>query len=81
MRLKENMTFQSSVCLPYIGPASFEFARILRDVGIKVYHSSSNKLFRIFALMRMVKMIFRNLECVAFLANTVWFYQRRPTRI
>ena len=36
-----------SVCLPYIGPASFAVVRILRDVGIKVYHSSNNKLFRV----------------------------------
>ena len=38
---------QSSVCLPYIGPASHKIERILRnEAGIKVYHSSENKLFR-----------------------------------
>jgi hypothetical protein len=36
-----------SVCLPYIGPASHKIERILRnEAGIKVYHSSENKLFR-----------------------------------
>jgi hypothetical protein len=43
----QQIEYQSSVCLPYIGPASHEIERILRnEAGIKVYHSSENKLFR-----------------------------------
>ena len=37
----------AKLCLPYIGPASHKIERILRnEAGIKVYHSSENKLFR-----------------------------------
>ena len=44
---KENMTFQSSVSLPYIGPALFKIARILREVGIQVnpYEAKNRVVF------------------------------------
>ena len=45
--IHQKIEYQSSVCLPYIGPASHKIERILRnEAGIKVYHSSENKLFR-----------------------------------
>jgi hypothetical protein len=45
--IHQKIDYQSSVCLPYIGPASHKIERILRnEAGIKVYHSSENKLFR-----------------------------------
>ena len=45
--IQQKIEYQSSVCLPYIGPASHKIERILRnEAGIKVYHSSENKLFR-----------------------------------
>jgi hypothetical protein len=45
--IQQKIEYQSSVCLPYIGPASHKIERILRNkAGIKVYHSSENKLFR-----------------------------------
>ena len=37
---------QSSLSLPYIGSAPLKFERILKEVGIQVYHSSLDKLFR-----------------------------------
>ncbi|XP_038064046.1 uncharacterized protein LOC119734578 [Patiria miniata] len=37
-------TVSPSVTLPYIGPASHHLQRILRQAGVKVYHSSGNKL-------------------------------------
>ena len=44
--IQQKIEYQSSVCLPYIGPASHKIERILRnEAGIKVYHSSENKLF------------------------------------
>ena len=45
--IQQKIEYQSSVCLPYIGPASHKIERILRnEAGIKVYHSSENKLFQ-----------------------------------
>jgi hypothetical protein len=45
--IHQKIEYQSSVCLPYIGPASHKIEIILRnEAGIKVYHSSENKLFR-----------------------------------
>jgi hypothetical protein len=45
--IQQKIEYQSSVCLPYIGPASHKIEIILRnEAGIKVYHSSKNKLFR-----------------------------------
>ena len=45
--IQQKIEYKSSVCLPYIGPASHKVERILRnEAGIKVYHSSENKLFR-----------------------------------
>ena len=45
--IQQKIEYQSSVCLPYIGPASHKIERILKnEAGIKVYHSSENKLFR-----------------------------------
>ena len=45
--IQQKIEYQSSVCLPYMGPASHKIERILRnEAGIKVYHSSENKLFR-----------------------------------
>ena len=44
--IQQKIEYQWSVCLPYIGPASHKIERILRnEAGIKVYHSSENKLF------------------------------------
>ena len=43
-RTQEN-EYHSYVCLPYIGPASHKIERILKKGGIRVYHSSENKLF------------------------------------
>ena len=45
-RVQRKTEYQSSVCLPYIGPASHQIERILKEVGVQVYHSSQNKLFR-----------------------------------
>ncbi len=45
-RVQQKTEYQSSVCLPYIGPASHKIERILKEVGVQVYHSSQNKLFR-----------------------------------
>ncbi len=45
-RVQQKTEYQSSVCLPYIGPASHKLERILKEVGVQVYHSSQNKLFR-----------------------------------
>ena len=45
--MQQMIEYQSSVCLPYIGPASHKIERILKnEAGMKVYHSSKNKLFR-----------------------------------
>jgi hypothetical protein len=45
--VQQKIEYQSSVCLPYIGPASHKIDRMLKnEAGIKVYHSSENKLFR-----------------------------------
>ena len=45
--IHQKIEYQSSVYLPYIGPASHKIERVLRnEAGIKVYHSSENKLFR-----------------------------------
>jgi hypothetical protein len=45
--MHQKIEYQSSVCLPYIGSASHKIERILgNEAGIKVYHSSENKLFR-----------------------------------
>jgi hypothetical protein len=38
--IQQKIEYQSSVCLPYIGPAWRD------EAGINVYHSSENKLFR-----------------------------------
>ena len=35
-----------NISLLYIGSASHKIGRILKEVGIQVYHSSENKLFR-----------------------------------
>ncbi len=45
-RVQQKTEYQSSVCLPHIGPASHKIERILKEVGVQVYHSSQNKLFR-----------------------------------
>ena len=45
-RVQQKTEYQSSDCLPYIGPASHKIERILKEVGVQVYHSSQNKLFR-----------------------------------
>ena len=45
-RVQQKTEYQSSVCLQYIGPASHKTERILKEVGVQVYHSSQNKLFR-----------------------------------
>jgi hypothetical protein len=65
--MQQKIEYQSSVCLPYIGPASHKIERILKnEAGIKVYHSSENKLFR--AL------------CTHFFINfTVSYYIKRNT--
>ena len=45
--VQQKIEYQSSVCLPYIGSASRKIERLLKkEAGIKVYHSSENKLFR-----------------------------------
>ena len=45
--IQQKIEYQSSICLPYIGPASHKIEIILRnEAGIKVYHSIENKLFR-----------------------------------
>ena len=44
-RVQQKTEYQSSVCLPYIGPASHKIERILKEVGVQAYHSSQNKLF------------------------------------
>ena len=47
-RVQQKTEYQSSVCLPYISPASYKIERILKEVyvGVQLYHSSQNKLFR-----------------------------------
>ena len=45
-RVQQKTEYWSLVCLPYIGLASQKIERILKEVGIQVYHSSQNKLFR-----------------------------------
>ena len=44
--VREKTEYQSSVSLPYIGSASHKIEKILKEVGIQLYHSSENKLFR-----------------------------------
>jgi hypothetical protein len=45
--IQQKIGYQSSVCLTYIGPASHKIEMILKnEAGIKVCHSSENKLFR-----------------------------------
>ena len=45
-RVQQKAEYQSTVYLPYIGPASHKIERILKEVGVQVY-SSQNKLFEI----------------------------------
>ena len=45
-RVQQKTEYQSSVCLPYVGPASHKIERILKEEGVQVYHSSQNKLCR-----------------------------------
>ena len=45
-RVQQKTEYQSSIGLPYIGPASHKIERILKEVCVQVYHSSQNKLFR-----------------------------------
>ena len=44
--VREKTEYQFSVSLPYTGLASHKIARILKEAGIQVYHSSEYKLFR-----------------------------------
>ena len=44
--VREKTECQCSVSLPYTGSASHKMERILKEVGIQVYHSSDEKLFR-----------------------------------
>ena len=46
--VREKTEYQSSVSIYHIliGSASHKIERILKEVGIKVYHSSEDKLFR-----------------------------------
>ena len=44
--VREKTKYQPSVSLPYIGSVSHKIERILKEVGIQLYHSSENKLFR-----------------------------------
>ena len=44
--VREKPEYQSSVSLPYNASASHKIERILKEAGIKVYHSSDDKLFR-----------------------------------
>ena len=46
---RKKTEYQSSVSLPYIGSASHKIEKILKEVGIQVYHSSEDKLFRFLA--------------------------------
>ena len=42
--IQKKIEYQSSVCLPYIGPASHKIERILRnEAGIKVYKDNVNE--------------------------------------
>ncbi len=45
-RVQQKIEYHSSVCLPYVGSASHKIERILKEVGVQVYHSSQNKLCR-----------------------------------
>ena len=36
-RVQQKTEYQSSVCLPYFGPASHKIERILKEVGVQVY--------------------------------------------
>ncbi len=38
-RVQQKTEYQSSVCLPYAGPALHKIERILKEVGVQVYHS------------------------------------------
>jgi hypothetical protein len=70
--IQQKIEYQSSVCLPYIGPASHKIERILRnEAGIKVYHSSENKLFRALCTHKDNVNESQNLVCTAFLVNVV----------
>ncbi len=35
-RVQQKTEYQSSVCLPYVGPASHKIERILKEVGVQV---------------------------------------------
>ena len=69
-RVQQKTEYQSLVCLPYIGPASHKIERILKEVGVQVYYSSQNKLFRSLCTHKDSR---RNLVCTVFLVNVVWF--------
>ena len=48
----EKTNYQSCVSLPYIGLASHKIERILKEVGVQVYHSSEVNCFDLFAHIR-----------------------------
>ena len=72
--IHQKIEYQSSVCLPYIGLASHKIERILRnEAGIKVYHSSENKLFRALCTHKDSVNESQKPVFTAFLVNVVWF--------
>jgi hypothetical protein len=72
--IHQKIEYKSSVSLPYIGPASHKIERILRnEAGIKVYHSSENKLFRALCTHKDNVNESQKPGVYRILVNVVWF--------